>query len=330
LSYFIWGGPPDQTLLDAAESGLDAVVEAQVQRMLEDPRAIEQSANFLSQWLGLDRLDNLSPNRARFPDWNEQLAADMKQETLAFFRDVVWEQQRPLSELFNARVTFATPRLARHYGLPPGGEGLTRYDLSSVTARGGLLTHGSVLTVGGDGASMVTRGLFVMKHVLRGVVKDPPPCVDTTPVPSRPGMSQRTVAEARIANPSCGGCHGRFEPLAFALERFDGVGAYHEKDEYGNALRDDGEILFPGSGQAAKYQSSAELMNLLAGSERVKKSISWKLAQFALGRPLGAADAPLLDKLHEAAQKQGGTYAALVVAIAQSELFRVMRTEKRP
>ena len=97
-----------------------------------------------------------------------------------------------------------TPRLAKHYGLPlenpPTGDEPVRYDLSKVPGRGGLLTQGSVLTVGGDDASMVTRGLFVMHELLRGVVRDPPPCVDTTPVPSKPGLTQRMISESRIAD----------------------------------------------------------------------------------------------------------------------------------
>ena len=185
--------------------------------MLDDPRAIGQSERFFSDWLNLARLDNLQPHRDKFPSWNAELARDMQDESIAFFHDVIWKQKRPLSELLNANVTYATPRLAKHYGLPPeaadiaNSDGaLVRFDLSNTASRGGMLTQGSLLTVGGDEASMVTRGLLVMHELLRGVVKDPPPCVDTTPVPTKPGLSQRMIAEERIANETCGGCHGRF------------------------------------------------------------------------------------------------------------------------
>ena len=174
----------------------------------------------------------------------------MREETLAYFEEVVWKQNRPLADLLNAQLTFVTPRLAQHYGLKldkgESADELIRCDLSNVPGRGGLLTQGSVLTVGGDEASMVTRGLFVLHELLRGVVRDPPPCVDTTPVASKPGLTQRAVAESRIANQKCAGCHARFEPLAFGLEQLDGLGAFHETDEHGNKLRDDGSILFPG------------------------------------------------------------------------------------
>ncbi len=292
-------------------------------------RAFERSSRFAHEWLDLGRLENLRPDPDRFPKWNAELAADMRDETLAFWKEVVWEQKRPLSDLMNARVTFATPRLAEHYGLKSKDrpEGVSRYDLSGVPARGGLLTQGSVLTMGGDDASMVTRGLFVLHDLLRGSVKDPPAGLDTTPVPAEPGLSRRDVSERRVVNPSCGGCHSKFEPFAFGLEKFDGVGAYHERDEHGNELRDDGEILFPGTDRPFAYKSSAELMDLLAASERVRESLTWKLTQFALGRPLVASDAPVLEKIHEAAWKRGGSYVSVMTAIVMSDLVQKTRTE---
>ncbi len=333
MSYIIWGAPPDKELMRAAEAGElydHSEVEKQAHRMLQDPRAVERSLQFLTGWLNLDRLDNLSPNREKFPHWDDALASDMREETLAFFKDIVWTQNRPLADLLNAQVTYATPRLAAFYGLQPKGSGLESYDLSSVPARGGLLTQGSVLSIGGDDASMVTRGLFVLQDVLRGMVKDPPPGLDTTPVPSKPGLSQRRIAEQRIANAACTGCHSKFEPLAYGLEKFDGLGAFHDKDEHGNELREDGEILIPGAAQPIKYQSSAELMNLLAESERVRETLTWKVTQFALGRPLTAADVRTVQEIHKSSQQNGGTYSNLITAIVMSDLVQMTRTEAQP
>ena len=330
MSYIIWGAPPDTQLLEAAENGQlfeDDSLEAQLKRMLDDPRAAKRSAEFVHEWLNLGRLANMKPNPEKFPQWNADLAKDMRAETIAFFDDVVWKQNRPLADLLNAKLTYATPRLARHYGLPVQRGGLARYDLKSVPERGGLLTQGSVLTIGGDEASMVTRGLFVLRDLLRSGVKDPPPSVNTEPVLSKAGLTQRNIARKRIADKTCGGCHIKFEPLAFGLEKFDGIGAFHEKDEHGNTLRDDGEILFPGTAKTVPYDSSAELMNLLAGSDRVQQCLTWKVAQFALGRPLGPADSRTLDKVHQAAQKGGGTYASLMRAIIKSDLVQKTQTE---
>jgi len=332
LSYILWGGPPDKELLTAADAGElnSAGVEKQTQRMLKDPRAAQQSLRFATDWLNLTRLGNLSPNKQRFPNWNPELAEDMRQETLAYFEEVVWKQNKPLAALLNSPVTFASPRLAKFYGLQQVKQTTDnspqRLDLANVPGRGGLLTQGSVLTVGGDNASMVTRGLLVMHELLRGVVKDPPPCVDTTPIPTKPGLTQRSIAMERIANPSCGGCHAKFEPLAFGLEKFDGIGAYHEQDEHGNKLRDDGDILFPGAETAVKYDSSEQLMNLLADSDRVSQSLTWKVTQFSLGRPLVAEDAAVVDRIHKAAIKNGGTWSAVMTAIVNSDLVRMTRT----
>jgi len=326
MSYIVWGAPPDETLYArAATRTLRADIPAQLERMLKDERAVARSVQFLDEWLNLTAVANRRPDAAHFPDWEPALAKDMRAETQAFFREVAWRQNRPLSELFNADVTFLTPRLARHYGLQtgrsaPSSAGLSRVDLRAEPSRGGLLTHGSILAQGGDEASMVSRGLFVLHDVLRGVVKDPPPCVDTTPVPSKPGLTQRAIAEQRVANQACGGCHKRFEPLAFGLEMYDGVGRFTPKDRHGNALRQDGEILFPGKAKPMRFQSTAELADLLAEGERVKLSFTWKVTQFALGRPLVASDAPELAKIHAASQKAGGTYHALVSAIVLSDL----------
>ncbi|WP_197455682.1 DUF1592 domain-containing protein [Stieleria neptunia] len=330
ISYILWGAPPDEALLRAADKGELSdrnVVESHVQRMLNDPRTMDRSQEFVSQWLNLGRLANLRPNAKTFPNWDAQLAADMQQETLAYFKEVVWTQNRPLSDLLNTQVTFATPALARHYGIKPTGKQTARYDLSKVPSRGGLLTQASVLTIGGDEASMVSRGLFVLNDLLRGTINAPPPCVNTVPPPTKTGLTQRGIAESRIADNKCGVCHTRFEPLAFGLEKFDGIGAYHETDEHGNKLRDDGEVLFPGTAKPVAYQNSAELMDLLATSERVRQSLTWKVTQFALGRPLVAEDAPIVAKIHQAAQQAGGTYADLITAIVMSDLVQRARTE---
>ena len=330
MSYIVWGEPPDQELMRAADAGElqdRGQVVAQVRRMLENPRAVEQSSHFIAEWLDLDRLKHLRPDPKNFPDWNVALADDMREETLAYFEEIAWKQSRPLADLLNAQFTFATPRLAEHYRLEPKGAGLVRYDLTSVPERGGLLTQGSALTIGGDDASMVTRGLFVLHDLLRGTVNDPPPGLDTTPVPAKPGMSHRRNAEVRLADQACGGCHKRFEPLAFGLEKFDGLGVFREIDEHGNELQEDGEILFPGEAKPVQYRTSAELMDLLAGSERINETITWRVTQFALGRPLGAADYRTMKEIHVAAQEGGGTYASLITAIVSSEFVTMTRTQ---
>jgi hypothetical protein len=115
--------------------------------------------------------------------------------------------------------------------------------------------------------------------------------------------------------------------LAFAFEKFDGVGAFHEEDEYGNALREDGELTIPGAKKAIRYESVAQLADLLAESDRVSKTLTWKVAQWALGRPLTLADAPVLDSIYEEAKKEGTTYSAVLSAIVLSDLVLTTQTE---
>lgn len=323
LSFILWGAPPDKALSDLAAKGelsRRETLRQQVTRMLEDPRAVERSKDFIAQWLNLNHLRSLQPSAERFPNWSPKLAEQMRDETLLVFEHVVWERKAPLTALLDTQVTFCGPELAEHYGLEPRGEGSQRYDLADRPERGGLLTHGSVLTLGGDDASMVTRGLFVLKELLRGVVNDPPPCVDTTPVPTEKGMSARMISMGRIKNEACGGCHKRFEPLAFGLEKFDGIGAYHQRDEHGNRLRDDGKVLIPGTAEAIAYDDSTELMQLLSESRRVEETLIWKLTQFALGRPLSAADAPAIREIHRRAREHGATYQAVMREIVTSPL----------
>ncbi len=333
LSYILWGASPDDVLLNVADAGkLDRADAAeQVQRMLGDRRAVARSRQFIAEWLNLNRLDNLRPDPEKFPDWNRHLATDMQLETLEFFEEIAWRRNRPLTDLFNVQLTFVTPRLARHYNLPVKLDGLDdevqQIDLTQVAGRGGLLTHGSVLTIGGDDASTVARGLFVMHELLRGVVRDPPPCVDTTPAAPRPGLTQRAIAEQRIANKSCTGCHSKFEPLSFGLERFDGLGAFHWQDRHGNKLREDGIVSFPGEEELVAYKSTAQLMDLLADSPRVRESLTWKVTQFAVGRPLGPEDASIVARIHQAAQDGGGTWSSLMTAIVMSDLVWTTRTE---
>lgn len=326
LSYTIWGSAPDAELIRLAREGrLDSeeVIRRQAERMLGDRRAVDRSLAFVAEWLHLERLSHMQPSREHFPEWDPALAADMRKETLAFAEEVIWKERRPLADLLDASYTFVTPDLARHYGIPhPDGEGLARVDLSEVPARGGILTQGSVLTVGGDEASMVSRGLFVLNDLLRGVIQDPPPDIDTSPKPSGAGLSRRGVAMERVADKTCGGCHVRFEPLAYGLEKFDGLGAFHERDEHGNALREDGEVLFPGAAEPEPYETIGELMSLLARSDRVRETLTWKVAQYAMGRPLAARDARVVAGIHERATEAGGRYEDVVVALVLSDLVR--------
>jgi hypothetical protein len=115
--------------------------------------------------------------------------------------------------------------------------------------------------------------------------------------------------------------------LAFGLEKFDGLGSYQLQDAHGNVLREDGEILFPGEAEAVPFATTAELMNTLATHERVQETLTWKLAQFSLGRQLESRDVPTLQQIHKAGQENNGTYASVLKAIVMSDLIQTTPTE---
>jgi hypothetical protein len=331
LSYLLWSAPPDDTLfLAAADDALttDEAIEAHVRRMLDDPRARETSARYLSDWLGLSRLDNIARDPGQFPEFTDTIAEQMKFETLEYFDHLVWEKQRPLSEIFNTQTTFVGDSLAGFYGFEQVGAG--EYDLSDIPERGGLLTQGSILTNGGATASMVGRGIFIMETFLCGEIGSPPPGVDTTPPEVEPGETQRTYSEGRVDNPACGGCHSRMEPLAWGIERYDSTGAYADEDANGNELKQDGYLLFDPGSDPAPYATTAELNELLAESESVKTCMADKATQFAMGRKVhGDPDTTCsLDAIHERFLTTDGTYHDLMVAIALSPMFRSITVQK--
>ena len=332
LSYLLWGAPPDEALMEAAARGelqSDEAIKAQVQRMLLDSKARAVTKRFTYEWLGLHRAHVLNPPSSHFPRFKPQLKQAMIDETLLTVDHLFWEQREPVGALFNAQQSFVTRELAEYYGVakPPEGEGHHLMDWSDEPTRSGLLTHASLLTTGGYEASMVGRGLFMMRTLMCGDVDDPPPGADTTPVPPEPGLSQRQIAQGRVDDPSCGGCHQQFELLAYGFERYDGVGGYVEVDEYGNALRGDGLVKFSSSLPLQPFETPEQAGELFAESEVVSACFTLKVAQFALGRPLQPSDGCFLEQIHLRTLEQGGDLASLLAAIATSDLTRTTLTE---
>ena len=331
LSYLLWAGPPDDALLDAAQAGAlatDDDIVAQVDRMLEHPRAREASLAFVRDWLHLSRLEHLPRDPNLFPDWSTDIGQAMQDETMAFFESVAWDQDRALVDLFTAQETWLTPELAQHYGLEPSGSGIERYDLAEVPERGGLLTQGSLLTIGGDLSSMVSRGLFVLETLMCGHIQSPPPGVDTTQPPLEPGKSQRFYSEERTDNPSCSGCHRQMEPPAWGLERFLADGSYRAEDWLGNPLREDGYVQFIGDPEQHTYETVAEMMEILAGSEQVRDCMGRKTTQFAIGRSLQPSDSCSVDRALDRFADSPGTWRDLVLAITLSPGFRTIAVEQ--
>jgi hypothetical protein len=325
LSFFVVGAAPDDALLDAADRGdLDHPegIEREARRLLDDPRARARSMRFFEDWLGLAPVPELVLPDDRYPAHDSALAAQMREETLRFLDDLAWESRAPLIEMYTAEHTFLTPRLAEIYGLEPRGEGWQRYDLSSLPERRGLLTQPALLAAHAHGPepSIVSRGLFVLEHVLCDHVPPPPPSVDATPPVPAPGASQRDASDARIGNASCGSCHARFDPFGHAFDPFDALGAFRREDPAGNPLQHASSFLTV-DGQQIPFEDVDGFTTILADSPRAQACIVRKATQFARGRPLAPADRCTVDEIRADFEARGGRYEDLVLAIVTHPSF---------
>jgi mono/diheme cytochrome c family protein len=223
LSYFLWNSMPDEELLSLAERrrlSVPSVLEAQVTRMLADPKASAMAENFAGQWLEIRNLDSIKPDPQKFPAWTPELRDAMKVETRMFF-DWILRENRPISEFIDARYTFLNEMLADYYGIAGvTGPEFRRVDLTT-DERGGILSHGSVLAVSSypTRTSVVIRGKYILQNILGSPPPPPPadvPALDEQAVGTT--ASLRKQMEVHRTNSVCASCHTRMDPLGFALE----------------------------------------------------------------------------------------------------------------
>jgi hypothetical protein len=319
LSYFLWASAPDPALLAAAQAGeLTAPdkLRAQVTRMLSGTRARAMVQRYFREWLSIDDLDDAN----RGATFTPELAAAMKQETLDVAGTDLWDAKHPLVSMFTSKQTIVQPVLAKYYGLPAAGpDGHT--DTSGQPGRTGILTHASVLTINGDAdASIILRGLYVMRKVLCEDVPAPPP--GATAVMLAPATaSERTKSNARLMQEPCKTCHGQFDPLAYAFEPFDNMGGIQTMDPNGNSVESDGWLTVPG-GASVPYAGVDDYMTKLANDARVSDCMTSHISEFAWGRAMTAGDACMLEdigaRLGPAASR---TFADVATAVASSPYF---------
>lgn len=326
VSYLLWQSSPDDTLYDAAASGeLDSVegVRAQVERLLAADRGRRATARFVRDWFALDGLADTS--RA---DLTSEMAQALLAGAVATYQDHVWQAGEPIVAIFDSPSTQLPGFAAEWYGLTPVSDGVEPYDQGSVDERQGILTHPGVMTTISDRdlGGMVARGLFVMEHLMCRHPLEPPPDLDLSQFTSHlgPDATERDYSEDRLANDSCGACHKQFDPLAFAFERFDGIGRYSLTDEHGNELKSDGAIVV--DGESIPFETVGEYVGLLAKNPDVKRCVTQKHLMFALGARADDVKGAV-DTVHEEASAAGGTYEALVLAIATSDAFRTVAPE---
>jgi hypothetical protein len=321
LSYFLWSSMPDEELFAlAAKNDLrkPGVLEAQVKRMLRDPKAKALSANFAAQWLNLRLLDTIVPDKGYFPAWDDELRKAMAGEAEAFFEFVV-QNDRPITDFIDADYTFVNARLARHYGIPGvTGAGFAKVKLPDAR-RGGVVTMASTLTVTSNPTrtSPVKRGKWILENVLG--TPPPPPAPD---VPELPPTGQlkgtlREQMEQHRSNPNCAICHQKLDPLGFGLENFNAVGEWRAQDNKKN-IDASGEL--PGG---LKFNGPTELRKVLLGkADQFRSCFAEKLLTFGLGRGLEYYDKCALDGIVTACKGNGDTFSSVVLAVVKSDPFQ--------
>ena len=327
LSFFLWSSVPDDALLESAVKGelrRPDVLERHVRRMLADPRSYNLASNFAGQWLRLRNLTSVDPNVRLYPDFDDNLRQAFRTET-ELFLDSVLREDRSVLDLLRADYTFLNERLAKHYGIPNiYGSRFRRVALAPDSRRGGLLRHGSILSVTSyaNRTSPVIRGVWVLSNI---VGAPPPPPIPNVPaldgnVPANLPVRERMAAHR--SNPVCANCHRTIDPVGFTLENFDAVGRWRDNEGDSGAIDVTGDL--PGVG-AVKGIAGLE-DGLLRRPELFAGTITEKLLTFALGRGVEYYDAPAVRKIVREAQPGGYRFSALVLGIVKSAPFQMRRS----
>jgi hypothetical protein len=328
LSYFLWSSMPDDELFERAAQGdlhADAVLDAQVRRMLQDPKSAALVTSFGDQWLNLRILDDVRPDPEKFKEFDAALKEDMKRETRSFFEHVVRED-RSILEFLDGPYTFVNARLSRHYGLVAvEGDAFRKVSLDG-TPRAGLLTHGSILTLTSmpTRTSPVKRGKWMLEVILDEPPPPPPPNVPelAETAQASPGATLREQLEIHRTNPVCASCHQTMDALGFGMENFDAVGRYRETD--GDKPLDTTGTL-PGG---KSFRGPKELIAVLKQRDvDFARALTNKMLTYALGRGLEFYDRCAVDTIVERLKENEFKFSVLVSEIVKSRPFRMRRGE---
>ena len=328
LSYFLWSSMPDDELLQVADQGTlrnPAVLEAQVRRMLKDPKASALVDNFAGQWLELRRLESDTPDRDKFPEFEEYLRMSMRKESELFLENMI-QEDRSVLDMIDAKYTFLNQRLAEFYGIKDvKGPEFRRVDLTG-THRGGILTQASVLTVSSYATrtSPVLRGKWVLENLLNA--PPPPPPANVPPLEEAKAgsaASLRQVMEAHRANAVCASCHSKMDPLGFGLENFNAIGQWRDKD--GSFPVDASGVLPDGR----TFNGPDELEKILrANKDAFADCITEKMLTYALGRGLERFDRPAVKKITAKLAANDYKFSTLVLGIVDSLPFMEKHKER--
>ncbi|MBK7997462.1 MAG: DUF1592 domain-containing protein [Verrucomicrobia bacterium] len=324
MSYFLWSTMPDAELFALAEKGkLRRNLDAQVKRMLKDPKSRALVENFGGQWLQLRNLRIASPDAKTFPGYDDALRLAMQHETEAFFEHIVRED-RPVLDFLNANYTFVNGRLAKHYGIDGvDGEKFQRVSLKG-TGRAGVLTQGAILTLTSNPTrtSPVKRGKYVLENILGTPPPPAPPNVPELQEVKLTGTLRQRLEQHR-ENPTCASCHARMDPIGFGFENFDGIGAFRQKDE-DFPIDPSGQLV---SGES--FNGAPALATMLAKSKRDEfvRCLSEKMLTYAIGRGPEFYDKCALDEISKGVSKKGYRFSSLILEIVRSVPFQQRRGE---
>ena len=324
LAFFLWSQGPDDALLELATAKRlkdPVVLDQQVRRMLADRRSDSLISNFANQWLNIEGLDNVDPDPALFPNFDEDLRRAYRREIELFVGSILRED-RPVTELLTANYSFLNERLALHYGVPNVRGDQFRKVVLPDSRRWGLLGKGAMLmaTSYGNRTAPVLRGNWILERITGTPPAAPPPGVEALKEnqPGQKAMTVRERLEMHRQKPSCNACHGVMDPLGFALENFDAIGAWRDRDRESLTPIDASSELAGGR----KIDGPDQLRAALAAKPgQFAQTLTEKLLIFALGRVVEYRDLPRIRAIVRDAARQDYRFSALVTGIVRSEQF---------
>jgi hypothetical protein len=324
LSYFLWASMPDAELTKLATEGKlhdPEVLKAQVQRMARDQRARGLADGFAAQWLGIRALGTtIRPDAKVFPEFTEELAAAMREETLLFF-DAIIREDRSVLEIIDARYTFLNEVLAKHYKINGvTGPQMRRVQLDDPQ-RGGVLTHASILTVTSypHRTSPVLRGRWILEELLGTDVPPPPPDVPVLNEKDKKGknLTFRQRLEQHRSKPECASCHSRIDPLGFGFENYDPLGRWRSEDG-GQAIDCAGKLP-----TGDNFNGPVELKKLLLAKRRPDflRNLARKMLGYALAREINRVDMCVVKDCVEALEHDDFRSSRLLETVVLSFPF---------
>jgi hypothetical protein len=322
------------------------VLRADVERMLQHPKAKAFTENFTGQWLGLREISATTPDKTLYPEFEEQLQWSSVRETQLFF-DEMLRENLSVRNIVDSDFAMLNGRLAQHYGIPDvHGVAFRKVMLKPEYHRGGLLTHASVLKVTANGTttSPVVRGVWILDRILGRQVPPPPPNVPAVEPDIRGAITIREQLAKHRETQSCAHCHSQIDPPGFALENYDVIGGWRERYrvvadrkewvnnrigplakylaayQYGNGRPvDAGDTMADGK----RFSGPADFKQLLLEHpEQIARCITEKLVTYATGYPVGFEDYQVVDAILEETKASDFGLRSIVHAVIASELFQ--------